>query len=152
MPGFLAAGSKLASLGKSVWGVTAANPISSTIAGVGGTGLFAGEMLAPFAKAVKQDPLGQEIKATVHERIAAMTAKARQRRLKNAMRENEARLAALTPDLYAMLVAGERLPIGGRMFGGVPQRELVNATTLKMAKGEFNERTAEDDLRDLLTG
>lgn len=134
-----------------VIGATKANPVSTGIIGVGGGGLLAADVMGPVVKSAG-DPLGKEVTGLFRERAAGLAQKAKARRLESAMRENEARLAALSPDLYAMLVAGERLPIGGRTFGGVPQRELVNAVTARMSTGGFTQRTPEDEIRDLLTG
>lgn len=130
-------------------GVTKSAPVASAVAGFAGLKSFAEDTATPLRDATS-DPVGREMKAVASERLDRLLAKARARRLHNAMRRNEAALATMHPDIYAMLVAGERLPIGGRMFGGLPNRELVANVTARMATGEFVERDPLDELRALI--
>jgi hypothetical protein len=58
----------------------------------------------------------------------------RQQRLQRAMMENEAMLATMDPHLYAELNAGEKLAPGARVFGGSPNRDVVEQAILEMMR------------------
>ena len=142
-------GARLGRIGAAAMDVVGSMPKSAAVAGTVGGGMLLLDALKPIGRRAV-DPLGEEIRRTFQERAWQLSERMKGQRMVRAMRENEARLAALDPDLYAMLSAGQRLPIGGRVFGGTPNRDAINAVTAKMAAGEFRTRTPEQDYLELV--
>lgn len=67
---------------------------------------------------------------------------------------NTQRIMMMRPDLAQSLLAGRRLPPGGRMFGGTPQVDVLEAVAAAMADGTLDPEAASggDPFEGLLAG
>lgn len=75
--------------------------------------------------------------------------------LQRLMAQNMARLAALSPQLYNQVLAGQRLPTGAVVLGGGARTDLLEQLALEMASGQIpktgaNLRALEEGEEDLL--
>lgn len=85
------------------------------------------------------------------ENAAEMQAAREQQQLVDA---NTQRIMMMRPDLAQSLLAGRRLPPGGRMFGGTPQVDVLEAVAAAMANGTLDPEASSggDPLEGLLAG
>lgn len=104
---------------------------------------FIGSEAVPFARNVGYRASGRafddQIRGALHQDELQRSNRARLAMLMRARAENEARLAAMDPHLYSELIAGQRLPPGGVVMGGVEDRRLLDEVTMSMATGSFGD-------------
>jgi len=141
--------SKLKSVVKSAKTASVAKPLA--IGGLAG-------LLAHKAATQPGGPLG--IPATyqgeVEDTLREAEARARsekigklmeQARVEETIRQNQARLAQVAPDIYTSVMAGRRVPKGSVVLGGRPRQDLMQELAASMGSGRFEKK---DPLSELL--
>lgn len=91
-----------------------------------------------------EDKLRQAEAQAKSEKIGKLMEQAR---VEEAIRQNQARLAQVAPDVYTSVMAGRRVPKGSVVLGGRPRQDLMRELAASMGSGRFEKK---DPLSELL--
>lgn len=106
--------------------------------------------VAQFGKDLARDDVAEQMRMMSQEREGRFLDALKARRLQQVMDENTARLAALAPHTYYEVLAGRRLPMGARVYGGAPRTDLMEQLSYGMATGKYKPPPSDEELMGLL--
>lgn len=103
-------------------------------AGVGATIPLLSPILEEASGAASKDRIRKMIDDT-EARYSPGSPQQTVMQLRDLMKQNEARLAAMDPQRYAELLTGRKLPRGAMVFGSPRNREGLDEVLLAMSRG-----------------
>lgn len=123
------------------------------IGGVGPWGASAGlwlthDVFTPLFKSAldTRDRDSEQARAIQEQQRRTVMARLERERLMRDVAQNQARLAALDPQLYNEIMAGEQLAPGEVVIGGEPRTDLMEMLAMNMSQGAYNQPSAEEDI------